>query len=292
MTLNNAVGAYAGLQQWPWWTLYMRLEPLLSATANDDARKRRELEAAMAKERRMRDEREREAAAKMEERFAAEKLAIQELLDAEKALHADARTRAADIQSKVDATDVHMADLSSQLDRALAQHRLSEGQLEELRAAHQALTDDMAQLRAQIDQSAEREERMSAEAHEHSLLIDSLLREKEGLEKERSGISLQLDAVHEELRLALTRHREQSAEAETHTRDLSSRHESEASELRAQVAQAVAAAEQHAAQLREAESAITRMEQERDHNAHEVEELRSASTVSYTHLTLPTNREV
>lgn len=284
VTLNNAVGAYAGLQQWPWWTLYMRLEPLLSATANDDARKRRELEAAMAKERRMRDEREREAAAKMEERFAAEKLAIQELLDAEKALHADARTRAADIQSKVDATDVHMADLSSQLDRALAQHRLSEGQLEELRAAHQALTDDMAQLRAQIDQSAEREERMSAEAHEHSLLIDSLLREKEGLEKERSGISLQLDAVHEELRLALTRHREQSAEAETHTRDLSSRHESEASELRAQVAQAVAAAEQHAAQLREAESAITRMEQERDHNAHEVEELRSASNAAYARI--------
>ncbi|WFD34646.1 class II myosin [Malassezia cuniculi] len=276
-TLRGAARAFSDLQQWPWWSLYMRIEPLLAATANDEARKRRELELAMAKERRLRDEREKEATAALEERFASEKQHIQELLDAEKALHADARTRAADLQARAEATDVHVAELNKQLEDAHDQHRFSEGQLCELRQVHQALVEDMSQLREQIDASAAREERLSAEAQEHSKLIDSLLREKEGLEMECAGAAKELDGLKEELRLVLTRHREQNEETEKLTRDLAARHESEASELRSQVEQANALAEQHADQLREAESAITRMEQERDHVSNQVEAAQSAA---------------
>lgn len=281
-TLRHASRAFGELQQYPWWSLYMRIEPLLSATANDEARKRRDLELAMARERRLRDEREREAAEKLEERFKLEKLEIQELLDAERAHHADARARATDMQLQIDSTEGHMAALTQQLGDARAQHRLSEEQLVELRTAHKAVLEDMAQLHERIDQSAAREQQLSAEVLEHSRLIDSLLNEKEGLEKERAGIAQQLDAVHEELRAAIARHRDQTAETELLTRDLAARHETENAELRAKVEEAFALAEQHAAQLHEAESAITMMEQERDHVMRMMEEARDAAQAAET----------
>ena len=72
-TLRTHARAYAALQQWPWWQLYTRLLPLLDASQNDEERRRRELEAAIAKERAQRDEQERVALAALETQLAAER---------------------------------------------------------------------------------------------------------------------------------------------------------------------------------------------------------------------------
>lgn len=51
---------YNDLKDWPWWQLYTKIRPLLTATRSDDDLRRKAAELAIAKERAERDKKEKE----------------------------------------------------------------------------------------------------------------------------------------------------------------------------------------------------------------------------------------
>ncbi|WFD44605.1 class II myosin [Malassezia psittaci] len=220
---NHAI-AYRSLEAWPWWQLYHRLLPLLAASQDDEERKRRELELAIAKERAVRDEQERAALATLEAQLLAEKER------GATAAH-DAITAAnqnAALQKEVDA-------INEQLLLKTEEWQAQSDRLSELQSLCDAYQQENTQLQHRIDQFAQRESEFQAEFQSLTSELDSVLSERDDFAKERDQIAKQITQLREDLATARTNLREHSDAAETHVRDLAARHEAELQGVQSQL---------------------------------------------------------
>lgn len=82
-TIQRNARIYLELRQWPWWSLYTRVRPLLAATRHDEDLRRKEAELALAKEREQRDKEEKEKMAKLQMQAEAERKKLEDALEAE-----------------------------------------------------------------------------------------------------------------------------------------------------------------------------------------------------------------
>ena len=127
-TIQRITRVYDELRDWPWWQLYTKVRPLLTATRNDEELRRKELELALIKERAEREQREKEALESLKMRLEAEKRNVEDL-EAERALGIDkdsllkrSKKRELELEDDVAALQSDLGTLDSQLDRAMANH--------------------------------------------------------------------------------------------------------------------------------------------------------------------------
>ena len=128
-TIQRNARVYGELRDWPWWQLYTKVRPLLTATRNDEELRRKGLELALIKERAEREQREKEALESLKMRLEAEKRKVEEDLEAERALGIDndsllkrSKKRELELEDDVAALQSDLGTLDSQLDRAMANH--------------------------------------------------------------------------------------------------------------------------------------------------------------------------
>jgi myosin heavy chain 9/10/11/14 len=88
-TIQRNARIYTELKNWPWWPLYARIRPLLTATRADEELRRRERDLTIAKERAEREVKEKERLAQLKASLEAEKRAVEEALAGERTLLAE-----------------------------------------------------------------------------------------------------------------------------------------------------------------------------------------------------------
>ncbi|ETS59972.1 hypothetical protein PaG_05959 [Moesziomyces aphidis] len=155
-TVQRNARLYVELREWPWWQLYTRVRPLLTATRHDEELKRKQLELAMVTERAERDQKEREALEALKFQLEAEKRKIEEQLESERTLLLDKDQLLARSKEREAALEEDLAALQGDVD-------LLEGQLEKAIATQKATEQAHAELKAAFDQAAEHLLRLEAE---------------------------------------------------------------------------------------------------------------------------------
>ncbi|WFD30468.1 class II myosin [Malassezia sp. CBS 17886] len=260
--LRQAASAYAGLQKAPWWGLYMRLLPLLTATQNDDETRRRELEVALAQERTQRDARERESLAALESRLRKEMNVLHtELLD-ERAQHAESREHAARMQAHLADTESATRALNADVARLGGAHHSVEQQHAELQEAHSALLKEVGDLQAQTVDASRRETELEADMRATSAHLDALVGERTELDREKEEMLASIARLQEQLSHAQAELHAHHEAAESHIRELGARHETELQNVRAALGTAEEGGAHHRTRVSELESHVQRLTEE------------------------------
>ena len=153
-TIQRNACVYGELRDWPWWQLYTKVRPLLTATHNDEELRRKELELALIKERAEREQREKEALESLKMRSEAEKWKVEESLEAERVLSIDKdslldRSRKRELEDDVAALQADLDTLGSQLDRAMANHKATEEKSETIRVAFEEAAEHLVRFKAE-----------------------------------------------------------------------------------------------------------------------------------------------
>lgn len=223
-TLQANAKAYQDVNASPWWRLYLRLQPLLAATENDEEAKRHELEMAMARERAARDELEKKRLAELETKLRNSCAVLEEQLD-------DARTQQASLEDTLRATEERLI---------LAEAHVAEGQAE-----RDEWQREMHMLQQQLDESGQREKEMQTELTALADLLDKELNMRVTLEHEHSDALNKAARMEEALNSARQSLAEHTERAEQHIHDLAEKHEAELDAVKASLDEARAKSVQH-----------------------------------------------
>ncbi|KAG6914825.1 hypothetical protein DXG01_015126 [Tephrocybe rancida] len=161
-TIQRNARIYGDLRDWPWWQLYTKVRPLLTATRNDDELRKKEAELALIKERSERDQKERETLEGLKMSLETEKRKVEAQLEAERVLALDkdallerSKKREGDLEDEVAALQADLDELDSQLDRAMKQKKEAEEKHEALMKAFDQAAEHLVRLEGEgKDQSA------------------------------------------------------------------------------------------------------------------------------------------
>ncbi|KAL6303713.1 nonmuscle myosin heavy chain b [Sparassis latifolia] len=205
-TIQRNAHVYGELRDWPWWQLYTKVRPLLTATRNDDELHKKEAELALAKERAERDQKEKEALESLKMRLEAEKGKVEDELEAERALNLDkdslldrGKKREAELEDEVAALQADLDMLDSQLDRALKLQKESEEKHEALRLAFDQAAEHLVRLETEQQEWSAREAELAEYLDRARQQIDALNVAKDGLQKQDDDLKSLLAQREEDL---------------------------------------------------------------------------------------------
>ncbi|KAL7424706.1 class II myosin [Cryptotrichosporon argae] len=201
-TIQRNARVYIALRDWPWWSLYVKVRPLLAATRTDDQLVRQQAELQMAKERAERDEAEKKRLQDLRASLVADKDKVEKALSAERnlALEKDRMLE----RSK--ASEAELGDKIAQLEDALA--ALADDKQHTAAAADEAQA-TIVKLKRELERHAQQAAMLEKEGEAWRKRETELLRES----KERSAVHAKLEderkelgKVVDELRRAATKH--------------------------------------------------------------------------------------
>ncbi|KAK4685841.1 hypothetical protein P7C73_g4302, partial [Tremellales sp. Uapishka_1] len=187
-TIQRNARIYLKLRDWPWWSLYVKVRPLLAATRTDDELVKKQAELAMAKERAERDQQEKQRLEELKASLIAEKEKVEMDLSSERQL---ARDKDA-ILERSKAREAELLDKISELEADLD---VLDSEREEAVLAAEKARERLAQLQLDFEQLVEQAGMLEKEgsawrAREAELLRDS---------KNRSTASSKLESEKVEL---------------------------------------------------------------------------------------------
>jgi myosin protein heavy chain len=138
-TIQRNARAYIELRDWPWWSLYTKVRPLLAATRTDDELAKKRAELTMAKERAERDEAEKVRLEELRNSLLAEKEKVENDLSSERSLAIEkeqmlARSKAheAELNDRVSELEAEMEKLNLARDNATATNEKQAADLAEV----------------------------------------------------------------------------------------------------------------------------------------------------------------
>jgi myosin protein heavy chain len=221
-TIQRNARLYVQLREWPWWQLYTKIRPLLTATRHDEELKRKELELAMITERAERDQKEREMLEALRFALESEKKRVEEELASERALLADkddllmrSKQRESTLEDELASMQADIDQLDDQLERALTAQKTAEASRSELQTAFDQAAEHLVRLEAaekiwktkelilssQLSQRTSEFQKLSAEREELNNIKSELERRvkesSDGFERQQkllSGRSRDLEA--------------------------------------------------------------------------------------------------
>lgn len=147
-TIQRNARAYNELRDWPWWSLYVKVRPLLAATRSDNELARKAAELAIAKERAERDEKEKKRLEELRATLLAEKEKVEKDLLSERDLALEKEqllTRSKEAESTL---QERVTELEAELERL-------EAARDEAAATAEGHRDNLAKLQHKHDQLAE-----------------------------------------------------------------------------------------------------------------------------------------
>ncbi|GMK55315.1 hypothetical protein CspeluHIS016_0203710 [Cutaneotrichosporon spelunceum] len=192
-TIQRNARAYIELRDWPWWSLYTKVRPLLAATRSDDELAKKRAELRMAKERAERDEAEKLRLEDLRTSLLAQKEKVEKDLTSE-------RTLALEKEQMLERSKAHEAELNDRVAELEAEMekvnmaRNDEAATNEKQAAN--LT-EMQLQNAQLHKKIELLEKLSTEQKVREADVMGKLRKEiestTKIENEKNDLARQLE---------------------------------------------------------------------------------------------------
>ncbi|EPQ25836.1 uncharacterized protein PFL1_06511 [Pseudozyma flocculosa PF-1] len=305
-TIQRNARLYVELREWPWWQLYSRVRPLLTATRHDEELKRKQLELAMVTERAERDQKEREALEALKFTLESEKKKVEDELESERALLLDkdqllarSKERESALEDDLAALQADVDLLDGQLEKAIASQKATEQAHQELQVAFDQAAEHLLRLEAEQKAWTQREATLTRDVGQHGQAADQLRADKQALQAERDELALKLREKEQDVERAQKRMAQAVAELEAKLADEVKARDDERSRLTQledqtrqssyQLSELARASSDHEAQVKKKEAQIAEVSaqlaalaRERDSIAREGAELKAkADTLAY-----------
>ncbi|OCB91229.1 nonmuscle myosin heavy chain b [Sanghuangporus baumii] len=211
-TIQRNARVYGELRDWPWWQLYTKVRPLLTATRNDEELRRKEAELALIKERAERDLREKEALETLKMKLEVDKRKVEDDLEAERSvgLEKDAQLKRsaehiAELEDDVAALQTDLDTIDSQLDRVMANHKATEEKYEALREAFDEAANHLVRFEQEQKEWKIREEELSQSLMVAEEKMEALQSERDELRRASADTKQQLTEREQDLMRARER---------------------------------------------------------------------------------------
>ena len=205
-TVQRNARLYVELREWPWWQLYTRVRPLLTATRHDEELKRKQLELAMVTERAERDQKEREALEALKFQLEAEKRKIEEALESERSLLLDkdqllarSKERESALEDDLAALQGDVDLLEGQLEKAIASQKATEQAHAELKTAFDQAADHLLRLEAEQKAWKDKEDTFMRDLSKHSTNAEQFRSERQTLVAEKDDLQRKLQEKDQDL---------------------------------------------------------------------------------------------
>ncbi|WVR03781.1 hypothetical protein IAU60_000776 [Kwoniella sp. DSM 27419] len=198
-TIQRNTKIYLQLQDWPWWSVYTKVRPLLAASRTDDELVRKQAELAMATERAERDEAERKRLEEVKAALVAEKAKVEVDLSSERELGrtkdqmlARSKAREAELEEKIKSFEGDIQSLDLERERAIATADSARQQLSKVQSDYEGLVVQATILEKQGTDWKKREVELLREAKERSSV-------QSRLERERQDLAIKVDELKREV---------------------------------------------------------------------------------------------
>ncbi|KAJ1018874.1 hypothetical protein NDA16_004677 [Ustilago loliicola] len=205
-TVQRNARLYVELREWPWWQLYTRVRPLLTATRHDEELKRKQLELALVTERAERDQKEREALEALKFQLEAEKRKIEEQLQSERTLLLDkdqllarSKERESALEDDLAALQGDVDLLEGQLEKAIASQKATEQAHAELKTAFDQAADHLLRLEAEQKVWKEKEDTFMRDLSKHSTNAEQFRSERQAFVTEKDELQRKLQEKEQDL---------------------------------------------------------------------------------------------
>ena len=189
-TIQRNARTYIALKDWPWWSLYVKVRPLLAATKVDDELVKKQAELAMAKERAERDEAEMKKLEALQTTLLAEKLKVEDELSSERQLGRDrdgmlarSKKREAELLEKIAELESDLDILGEDREKALAAAAQAKEKHAEAQRNFDALIEQASLLEKQSTDWRKRETDLLRDSKDRSTAFTKLEAEKANLER-------------------------------------------------------------------------------------------------------------
>ena len=188
-TIQRNARAYLELRDWPWWSLYVKVRPLLAATKVDDELAKKRAELAMAKERAERDEAERIRLEELRAGLAGEKEKMERDLEAERGLGREkdsmlerSKAREAELLEKIEELEKDIELLDKERQQAVITADKIKEKLAQVQGNFEALVEQASMLEKQGSDWQKREAELLKDSKERVSAYAKIEREKKDLE--------------------------------------------------------------------------------------------------------------
>lgn len=192
--IQRNMRVYLRMQESPWWNLFVKMKPLLGATASASEVKKRDemiqkmeekLQAEGAEKQRLEEERR---------RTDTELHRVQKTLEAERALALDKEEIFKRLQERE-------ADLTDKLAGALEDQDVLEEQIDELIAAKRKVDDQAEAWRAELEQGADLIQRLEEDKQELKARLDTVESEIDAQRNQEMRRKDEIEALEQEIKM-------------------------------------------------------------------------------------------
>ncbi|KAK8861619.1 hypothetical protein IAR55_002442 [Kwoniella newhampshirensis] len=211
-TIQRNARVYLQLRDWPWWSLYVKVRPLLAATRTDDELVRKQAELTMAKERAERDEQEKKKLEELKAALVAEKTKVESDLTSERELGLEkdlmlqrSKAREAELEDKVKNLEEDIDLLDGERERAVNAAEAAKHRLSRVQADFEGLVAQTAMLEKQGFAWQKREAELLKDSKERSSTYSKLEQEKQDLARKVEDLKRDVGQKEEALRRAKDR---------------------------------------------------------------------------------------
>jgi myosin protein heavy chain len=192
-TIQRNARAYLELRDWPWWSLYVKVRPLLAATRTDAEMARKQAELTMAKERAERDSAEKKNLEALRLALQADKDRVEKDLSAER----DLAVEKDELLNRSKAAEAKLLERVTELESEIEK---LDAQREEASTSNEKQVDKISKLQHKHDQLVEQVRVLSKESAEARQREADLLRQSTDkseayslLENEKIELAAKLD---------------------------------------------------------------------------------------------------
>ncbi|CAG7850212.1 Myosin heavy chain, non-muscle AltName: Full=Myosin II; AltName: Full=Non-muscle MHC; AltName: Full=Zipper protein [Serendipita indica DSM 11827] len=198
-TIQRNARMYGDLKEWPWWQLYTKVRPLLTATRNEEELRRKETELTLAKERAERDKQEREALQKLKMELESEKRKVEEQLEAERALGLEkdrllerSKKQESDLTDDVIALQLDLETVDGQLDRAMKLQKETDEKYKATLLKYEEAAFNLSNLESSAASWRQREDELTASIQRAEGEVTNLTIAQETLKKTQADLQQKL----------------------------------------------------------------------------------------------------
>lgn len=206
-TIQRNARAYLELRDWPWWSLYVKVRPLLAATKVDDELAKKRAELAMAKERAERDEAERQRLEELRAGLLGEKEKMARDLEAERDLGREkelmlerSKIREAELLEKIEELEKGNELLDKEREQAVMTADRIKEKLAQVQGNFEALVEQTSLLEKQGSDWQKREAELLKDFKERLSTYAKMEREKKDLEGQVGELKREVNSKEEAMK--------------------------------------------------------------------------------------------
>ncbi|KAL0252329.1 hypothetical protein I308_101718 [Cryptococcus tetragattii IND107] len=206
-TIQRNARAYLELRDWPWWSLYVKVRPLLAATKVDDELAKKRAELTMAKEQAERDEAERQRLEELRAGLLGEKEKMARDLESERDLGREkelmlerSKAREAELLEKIEELEKGNELLDKEREQAVMTADRIKEKLAQVQGNFEALVEQASLLEKQGSDWQKREAELLKDFKERSSTYAKMEREKKDLEGQMGELKREVNSKEEAMK--------------------------------------------------------------------------------------------